>query len=197
MPRGQVHSIFLRFQSRLPASSVDSVIAIPEQGLSGDHHTKGGLRQVTLLSLPTWREVCQSLGISLNPKLRRANLVLDGITFDANSLGKILQIGAVQIRIRGETLPCRLMDEAHPGLKDARANWRGGVYGEILNNSEIRVGDSAFWCEGLQCPICATEYRYDADNYHWPTTGNLCVECDLPLPNWEESDGYRTPDCTS
>ena len=37
------------------------------------------------------------------------------------------------------------------------------------------------FCFDFSCP-CGATYRYDADNYHWPTSGNLCVECGLLLP---------------
>jgi MOSC domain-containing protein YiiM len=38
------------------------------------------------------------------------------------------------------------MDEALPGLREAlRPNWRAGVYGEVLNDGEIAVGDPVQW----------------------------------------------------
>ena len=41
------------------------------------------------------------------------------------------------------------MDEAQPGLRAAlEADWRGGVYAEVLNDGEIAVGDTVEWDDG-------------------------------------------------
>ena len=34
------------------------------------------------------------------------------------------------------------MEESHPGLQEAlRPDWRGGAYGEVLDDGVIQVGD--------------------------------------------------------
>jgi hypothetical protein len=37
-------------------------------------------------------------------------------------------------------------------------------------------------CYDFTC-TCGARYRYDAFHYHWPTTDNLCMECDETLPS--------------
>jgi MOSC domain-containing protein YiiM len=38
------------------------------------------------------------------------------------------------------------MDEAFPGLRRAlQADWGGGVFAEVLDDGEIRVGDPVEW----------------------------------------------------
>ena len=67
-----------------------------------------------------------------------------------NTRNRVLRIGDLRLRIRGETRPCRRMDEAQPGLKRAlSAAWRGGVYGQVLGDAEIRIGDAVFFEDGL------------------------------------------------
>jgi len=142
MTQGILTSIFIRPEREAPAIGVSVVEAIAAKGLVGDHHTKGGNRQVTILSQQAWDVVCHDLGASLDPKIRKANLLVSGVDLEETA-GQIVTIGPVSIRILGETKPCRLMDEAHQGLKAALSqNWRGGAYGEILMSGNITVGDT-------------------------------------------------------
>jgi MOSC domain-containing protein YiiM len=62
------------------------------------------------------------------------------------SRGRILTIGAVRLLLHGETRPCERMDEAYQGLRAALSpEWRGGAYGEVLDDGAVRVGDAAEW----------------------------------------------------
>ena len=67
----------------------------------------------------------------------------------ANTRGRTLRIGGVRVAIGGETTPCEQMEEALPGLQAAmRPCWNGGVFGQVLNDGIIAVGDSVSWDEG-------------------------------------------------
>jgi MOSC domain-containing protein YiiM len=81
----------------------------------------------------------------VDPIGRRANLLLSGIEFGA-SHGKVLRIGAIRLRVLGETRPCERMDEACQGLRSALSvPWGGGAFGEVLDGGDIRVGDAVVW----------------------------------------------------
>ena len=85
------------------------------------------------------------LGVSLDPSARRANLMVSGVDLEA-SRGRTLRIGGVRIRIRGETRPCERMDEAHDGLRAAMdGQWRGGAFGEVLDDGIVTLGDPVAW----------------------------------------------------
>ncbi len=135
-------SIYLRPASRLPARSVERARAVAGIGLDGDH-AGGGKRQVTLLSLDAWRAACGEIGRDLDPSVRRANLLVDGIDLSP-TIGSQIVFGEVVIEVLGETRPCELMDDdGRLGLQKAlRPDRRGGVYGRILRGGELAVGMS-------------------------------------------------------
>jgi len=139
---GTVKAIYLRPEKHADPVSVDSATAVVGTGLEGDHFKKkNGLRQVTIMAQEDWDSVCKDLGADLDPLLRRANIITRNIIIK-NTVGQILQISDVTIQIEGETKPCRIMDESHPGLKEALSpNWRGGVYGKVITSGIIKVGD--------------------------------------------------------
>ncbi|MEM7588212.1 MAG: MOSC domain-containing protein [Acidobacteriota bacterium] len=122
----------------------DTARAVAGRGLEGNANQRGK-RQVTLLSADRWDEMTRELGEDIDPSLRRANLYVRGVELQGPRR-RVLCVGACRIKIYGETRPCNLMDEAYPGLQRALdPDWRGGVYGEILNDAEIAIGDAVSW----------------------------------------------------
>lgn len=118
----------------------ERALVVAGKGIVGNAN-QGGKRQVTIVSAKHWKAVTASLNDTPDVRVRRANLLVSDINF-ADSRGKILTIGNVQIRIDGETRPCEQMEEAAPGLQSAMSvPWGGGVFGEILNDGELAVGD--------------------------------------------------------
>lgn len=108
---------------------------------------QGGRRQVTLIDRQTWDLVTEQLHDSVEPAIRRANLLISGLSL-AESRGRILRIGTCRLRINGETRPCHQMDEATPGLRGAlAAPWRGGAFAEVLDEGEVEVGAPVEWVD--------------------------------------------------
>jgi len=137
---GRLQAIWIKAVRRQPMESRRQARLLTGRGLEGDAN-QGGKRQVTLLDADSWAQVCLELGTEVDPSLRRANLFVRGLDLRI-ARGRILQIGTCRLQIHGETLPCRRMDQAHPGLKAALVPaCRGGVYGEVLDDGEITVGD--------------------------------------------------------
>jgi MOSC domain-containing protein YiiM len=82
-----------------------------------------------------------SLDPSIEPSMRRANLMVSGIRLEGVRQ-QALWIGSCRIELIGETRPCEQMDEAFQGLRSALdPAWGGGAYGKVLVGGEIRVGD--------------------------------------------------------
>ena len=104
-----------------------------------------GKREVTIMSLESWRAAEQEPGVTLDPAVRRANLLVSGVEL-LERKGSVLVLGGCRILVQGETTPCHRMDEAHPGLRRAlETGWRGGVYGQVLAGGRIEVGDAVSW----------------------------------------------------
>ncbi|MEZ5427469.1 MAG: MOSC domain-containing protein [Pyrinomonadaceae bacterium] len=142
---GQLKAIWTKTEWGGPMTSRESADLVAGRGIIGNIN-QGGRRQVTIIEEETWAEVMRELGSDLPPETRRANLLVGGIRL-METRGKILKIGSVcRLLIRGETKPCIAMDEKLPGLKNAlKPNWNGGVFGEILDDGRISVGDPVGW----------------------------------------------------
>ncbi|MEO0378462.1 MAG: MOSC domain-containing protein [Cyanobacteria bacterium P01_A01_bin.17] len=144
MKTPKLEAIWIKRAKRGPMDAVHQGEMIAGQGLVGNANQRGR-RQVTLLDAAVWGEVMQELGASLDPSVRRANILVSGIDL-AKSRKRILQIGECRIRIFTEAKPCERMDEVFPGLQAALyPNWRGGACGEVIQGGTINVGDHAAW----------------------------------------------------
>ncbi|HET9234824.1 MAG TPA: MOSC domain-containing protein, partial [Candidatus Eisenbacteria bacterium] len=101
---------------------------IAGQGLLGNAD-QGGRRQVTLIEAEIWEALSREFGRPIDPAFRRANLLVRGVSLKETK-DRVLCIGSTRIRIRGETRPCELMDQAVSGLREALSpDWRAGAYG--------------------------------------------------------------------
>ena len=105
-------------------------------------------RSITIIEREVFDRLRDALSPAVRPVMRRANLMISGLPLEG-SRNRILAIGAVRIRIGGETRPCELMDEeGYPGLQAALApHWGGGAYGTVVIPGEISVGDPVRWVE--------------------------------------------------
>lgn len=143
---GKIEQIWIKRFHRGPMDPVTHGTLVAGQGLL-DSANQGGRRQVTLIARERWALAVQSMGIHIDPILRRANVLVAGIDLE-NTRTRILQVGGCRLLIRGETRPCERMDEAVPGLQNALdAHWGGGAFAEILQGGEITAGDDVTWAD--------------------------------------------------
>jgi MOSC domain-containing protein YiiM len=146
MADGQLDAIWVKRSTRGPMAPAGRATLVAGKGIVGNAD-QGGKRQVTIIAGEVFDALRQELGPALDPAMRRANLMVRGIPL-AETRGRTLAIGGVRVLIRGETRPCEQMDEALPGLRAALGpGWRGGVFGEVLNDGEITLGDPVRWAE--------------------------------------------------
>lgn len=141
---GEVVAIWLKRFKGGPMDPVAEALAVEGRGLENNAN-QGGRRQVTIIDEDRWREAQQEVGVDVDPRARRANVMLRGIDLEKTN-GQLLRIGDCVVRIYGETRPCEKMDDAQPGLRNAlKPHWRAGANGEVVAGGTIRVGDPAEW----------------------------------------------------
>lgn len=142
--QGRIEKIWIKRSFRGLMDEQEEARLLAGRGLQ-DNANQGGARQITLLEKERWDEVTSGLGASVDPKRRRANILISGISL-RDSRRRVLRLGDCRLRIRGETKPCERMDEAFQGLREAMwADWAGGAYAEVLDDGCIRCGDPVAW----------------------------------------------------
>ena len=138
---GRVERIWKKRAKLGPMDPYDEVDAVEGRGIEGDTNF-GRTRQVTVIEKEVFDAIASELP-DADPAMRRANVMVSGIRLE-NTRDHVLTIGEVQIRLRGETRPCELMDEQCPGLRSALGpNWNGGAHGSVIRGGRIRIGDAA------------------------------------------------------
>lgn len=138
---GRVEALWTKRAKRGPMDPADELRVVQRTGIKGNADW-GGRRQITVIEKERWDAMMETLdGAEVDPSARRANVMVSGCDL-ADSRHHILHLGDVRVQIVGETRPCERMDEAYQGLRRAMAPpWNGGVYGIILDDGVIRVGD--------------------------------------------------------
>jgi MOSC domain-containing protein YiiM len=141
---GHVEKLWIKRAHRGPMDSVLEARLVPGRGMEGSVG-RSRRRQVTLLSRDAWESATADVGHDPGPICRRANILVSGIDL-AHTRGRVLLVGSCRIKIGGELTPCERMDEAAPGLRQAlRTDWRGGVFGEVIDEGTVNVGDTVTW----------------------------------------------------
>jgi MOSC domain-containing protein YiiM len=138
---GHIERIWIKRMKAGPMDPAEAATLSADRGIVGNAD-QGGRRQVTIIEREAWDEMMADLGgPTIDPSARRANILVRGVSL-RDSRGKVIRVGGCRIRIEGETRPCEQMDAAYQGLRRAMASpWRGGAYGVVLDDGEIRVGD--------------------------------------------------------
>ncbi len=141
---GSLEAIWIKRSKRGPMDPAIEAELVAGRGIVGNAN-QGGHRQVTLIEREKWDEIAAELDGPVEPEMRRANLLVSGVRLN-DCRDRVLKIGDVRLRMLGETRPCRLMDEILPGLQGALdPDWRGGAYGEVLDDGVLTLGDEVAW----------------------------------------------------
>jgi MOSC domain-containing protein YiiM len=141
---GRLEAIWIKRMKRGPMDPREQATLVQDRGLEGNAN-QGGKRQVTLIEREVFEEVERELDRPIDPRLRRANLLVSGLPL-VDTRGKVLRIGECQLAIWGETRPCEKLEESVAGLRKAlEPAWRGGAFATVAVGGEIKVGDEVEW----------------------------------------------------
>jgi MOSC domain-containing protein YiiM len=140
---GRVENISIRPARRTPVQFLDSVHAIENAGLTGDHYASpGGPRQVTFIQAEHLDVIAALLNLStLNPALTRRNIVVSGINL-LSLKGASFRIGEAVFEYSGECHPCSRMEEnlGSGGYNAMRGH--GGITARVITGGTVCVGDA-------------------------------------------------------
>ena len=140
----RIEALWTKRAHRGPMDPVQEATLVAGQGIQGSVG-RSRRRQVTILAREAWAAATEEAGFDPGPASRRANILVSGIEL-AHTRGRVLLVGSCRIAIGGELTPCERMDEAAPSLRRAlESDWRGGVFGQVLDGGTVRVGDSVRW----------------------------------------------------
>lgn len=138
---GIIRAIAWRPTGGDPMRQADECRVLAHRGIDTENRNHGK-REVTLLAIEAWADVCRELGIELPWHMRRANFLVEGLEL-AKTIGKTISIGEVRLYIHGESKPCQLMDDQHQDLRETlKPHGRGGVFGQVKTGGTVRIGDA-------------------------------------------------------
>lgn len=139
---GRIEALWTKRARRGVMDRRDRIRLLAGQGVAEDANLGRSKRQVTVIEKEVFERIAAELP-GVEPYMRRANVMVSGVAL-ADSRGRILRLGGVRILIHGETRPCERMDAQAPGLTAALSPaWNGGVYGVVLDDGYVSVGDDA------------------------------------------------------
>ena len=139
---GKVEAIWLKRAIRGPMDPAEEAGLVAGKGIEGDANFGRSKRQVTIIEREAFDEVRKLLP-NADASMRRANFMVSGLGLEGTR-NRVLTLGGVRVHVQGETRPCERMDAQCPGLTAAlEPGWRGGVYGVVLDDGPVRVGDRA------------------------------------------------------
>lgn len=140
MNHGKLVAISRRAKSRGEMVEIPQAEISLASGVAKDFRGQPGPRQVTVLSAEAWEAACQVVGRELPWTVRRANLLVAGLSL-TDTTGSVLRIGDVILKITGQTDPCQRMEEQVAGLYEAlRPDWRGGVCCQVVSGGTVEPG---------------------------------------------------------
>lgn len=143
---GRVDALWTKRAHRGVMDARDEATFVAGEGIAGNT-CRSSTRQVTIISRDAWEAMRRELGADVDPSARRANVMVSGVDLEGTR-DRVLRLGGVRVRIRGETRPCERMDQALPGLRAAMDGaWRGGAFGMVLDDGVVTVGDAVAWVE--------------------------------------------------
>lgn len=141
---GTLTWIGLRPKRREPMIAVESVMALEQLGLEGDHRcnkTPGSARQVTLISQEYIEQIEHFSGYALiSPDQLRRNIVVKNLNLTLVRHQRFY-IGEALFEATALCHPCSRMNETVGNGTVAAMLGHGGLCAKVLKSGRIKLGD--------------------------------------------------------
>lgn len=160
MSSGQIVGLHRAATRGGPMESLKAATVVTDRGIDGDHHQRWrSSRQVMLAE----SEILECLGLS--PGDIREQVTLQGAGLAA---GDILVVGEVRLEVVKPRVPCKVMDEIRPGLKN-ELRGRAGWCARALHGGSLHMGarvakakvDDPTWITDFLAALAAYESSPD------------------------------------
>ena len=133
---GTITSLQICTAHRAPMQQKESLRAISDLGLEGDHHAKqGSARQVLFMD----EETLIAFGLSAGRV--RENITTRGIELKTLAPGTRLRVGGAVFEITKSCSPCEFIEDIRPGLR-AEMEGQRGMLARVIDGGEMHVGDA-------------------------------------------------------
>ena len=146
---GQLVGIYVGQEARTPLASVNEVRAEPGRGLEGDRYwNRQGTfwkpladREVTLIEGEVLDEVAAQIGVRLDGRDVRRNLVTRGVRLN-DLVSRRFRVGEITLLGIRPCEPCGHLEELTGHRLRALLAGRGGLRAGIVTGGVLRVGDA-------------------------------------------------------
>ena len=143
---GTLEAIYIAEAAGAPVRLVETAYLRPGAGIDGDRYGRGAEtsrdHELTLIETEVLEKVASENGLDLAPGASRRNLHTRGIALNP-LVGKRFRVGNVLCEGTRLCEPCAYLEGLleRPGLVKTLAG-RGGLRALVLEEGEIRVGDT-------------------------------------------------------
>ncbi|RYY22635.1 MAG: MOSC domain-containing protein [Sphingobacteriaceae bacterium] len=141
--QGEICWIGIRPGRKKPMQALESVEAITQKGLTGDHFSgaAGSKRQITLIQQEHLQAIASFMHLkTVSPEMLRRNIVVENINLLALK-DKKFWLGEVLLEYTGECHPCSRMEETLGAGGYNAVRGHGGITARILNGGKLSIND--------------------------------------------------------
>jgi MOSC domain-containing protein YiiM len=136
---GIIHAVSVSDRKGVVKHNVPQARLLVEQGLEGDAHAEGGIRQVSLLSLASINKMVAA-GAKVKPGDFAENLTVEGLEVMSLPVGTRLKVGAVELEITQIGKTCHAGCAIRQLVGDCVFP-REGIFVRVLTEGVVKPGD--------------------------------------------------------
>ncbi|OGR75960.1 MAG: molybdenum cofactor sulfurase [Elusimicrobia bacterium GWC2_64_44] len=144
---GKIYSINVSAAKGVPKEGVLKAVLVKDSGIQGDAHAGTDIRQVSLLDMESVRlqiadAAAKKATVEIKPGVYAENITTEGIALAALKIGDKLRVGAAAVlKISKIGKECHSRCAIYHQVGDCIMP-RKGIFAEVLEGGEIKVGDS-------------------------------------------------------